>query len=196
MPMRNDFTKNDSIIKSFHNNSVQIRMATPADAEALLDIYAPYVQNTAITFEYDVPALEEFRDRIQTTLERYPYLVALQDNHIVGYAYAGAFHPRAAYQWCAEMAIYLAPEATGQGIGRLLYDTLESALKQKGILNLYACIAYPQVEDEYLTYNSVHFHEHMGYQTVGHFHQCGYKFGRWYDMIWMEKIIGERGVLL
>ena len=85
----------------------------------------------------------------------------------------------------------MAPHARKKGVGRLLYQALEEELKKMGILNLYACIAYPVVEDEYLDKNSALFHEHMGYRKVGEFHKCGYKFGRWYSMIWMEKIIGE-----
>lgn len=172
-------------------NQVTIRTATEADAEALLKIYAYYVENTAITFEYDVPTLEEFRSRIEKTLEKYPYLVIEQDDKIKGYAYAGAFIARAAYDWSAELSIYLAHDAVKGGLGRMLYEALENEMKTRGYLNLYACIGYPIEEDEYLTKNSAQFHAHLGFQTVGEFYKCGYKFGRWYNMIWMEKIIGE-----
>ena len=134
---------------------ILIREATPEDAPRLLEIYAYYVERTAITFEYDVPSVKEFRDRILHTKEKYPYLV---------------------------------------GLGRKLYEALEEELKARGILNLYACIGVPAKnaeDDEYLDHNSEQFHAHMGYTTVGRFHLCGYKFGRWYDMIWMEKMIGE-----
>lgn len=169
----------------------EIRTVTMDDAEQLLAIYSYYVENTAITFEYTPPTLAEFKDRISNTLKKYPYLCILREGIILGYAYAGPFHTRAAYQWTAELTIYLAPDARKCGLGRMLYDTLESRLKEMGILNLYACIGYPRTEDEYLTQNSSQFHEHMGYTTVGEFHNCGYKCGRWYDMIYMEKIIGE-----
>lgn len=172
-------------------SDIMIRAATPDDAGEILAIYAPYVEKTAITFEYDVPSPEEFRRRIAATLEKYPYLVAVNEGKIVGYAYAGPFKARAAYDWAAEVTIYLAPQATGLGIGRRLYAALEDALRDMGILNLYACIGYPETADEYLTRNSAEFHAHMGYGFIGLFHKCGYKFGRWYDMIWMEKIIGE-----
>lgn len=168
-----------------------IRPATPADAKALLGIYGPYVEHTAITFEYDVPTEEEFARRIAATLERYPYLVAERAGEALGYAYAGAFHARAAYGWAAELTIYLAPQAKGRGLGRRLYAALEDALREMGVLNLYACIGYPQQEDEYLTFGSAKFHARLGFEKIGHFHRCGCKFGRWYDMIWMEKIIGE-----
>lgn len=173
------------------NDKIIIRNAVPQDARALLDIYGPYVKNTAISFEYEVPSVEEFQKRIENTTKKYPYLIAEEDNQILGYAYAGAFYGRAAYDWSVETTIYLAPSATKKGVGRLLYKSLEEKLKGMGILNLYACIAYPDEEDEYLDKNSALFHEHMGYQKVGEFHKCGYKFGRWYSMIWMEKIIGE-----
>lgn len=173
------------------NDKIIIRNAVPQDARALLDIYGPYVKNTAISFEYEVPSVEEFQKRIENTTKKYPYLIAEEDNQILGYAYAGAFYGRAAYDWSVETTIYLAPGATKKGVGRLLYKSLEEKLKEMGILNLYACIAYPDEEDEYLDKNSALFHEHMGYQKVGEFHKCGYKFGRWYSMIWMEKIIGE-----
>ena len=168
-----------------------IRSATTADAASILGIYAHYVENTAISFEYDVPALDEFACRIASTLEKYPYLVIEDDGEILGFAYAGPFKGRAAYDRSCEVSIYLDHNARGRGFGRALYEELENRLKAMGILNLYACIGCPIVEDEYLTRNSEQFHAHLGFEKVGEFHKCGYKFGRWYNMIWMEKIIGE-----
>ena len=173
------------------SNKIRIRNASVDDAKKLLEIYGPYVRNTAISFEYEVPSIEEFKKRIENTMKKYPYLIAEEDNQILGYAYAGAFYGRAAYDWSVETTIYLAPKTRKKGVGRILYEALEQKLKEMGILNLYACIAYPEVEDEYLDKNSAQFHEHLGYVKVGEFHKCGYKFGRWYNMIWMEKIIGE-----
>lgn len=170
--------------------SIEIRAADTKDAEELLDIYAPYVKNTAITFEYEVPSIEEFRERIRRTLKKYPYLIAGLNGESVGYAYASAFHERAAYNWAAEVSIYVKQEKKGLGIGGRLYERLEQILGRQGILNLNACIAWPQEEDEYLTRDSVNFHRHLGYQWVGEFHQCGYKFNRWYNMVWMEKQLG------
>lgn len=170
---------------------ITIRTATLDDAEEILKIYAYYVEHTAITFEYEVPTLEEFRGRIARTLKKYPYLVIMVDGTIMGYAYAGAFVGRAAYDWSAELTIYLAHDARKCGLGRKLYTALEQELANMGILNLYACIGYPEEEDEYLTKNSAQFHAHLGFKTVGEFYKCGYKFGRWYHMIWMEKLIGE-----
>ena len=170
---------------------MHIRPAQVTDAKELLAIYAPYVEKTAITFEYDVPSLSEFAERIANTLKKYPYLVAEEDGQILGYAYASPFKARAAYQWAVETTIYLSADARGRGIGKQLYSALEDALRQMNILNACACIAYTEKEDETLTNASMRFHGKMGYQLVAHFHQCGYKFGRWYDMIWMEKMLGE-----
>ena len=172
------------------NRSFLIRPADPADAAALLAIYAPYVENTAITFEYDVPSAEEFRERIRRIQRTYPYLAAEAGGELLGYAYAGAFNARAAYDWAVETTVYVRQDQKRRGIGRSLYGALEVCLRAQGILNLNACIAWPEPEDEYLTRDSVAFHTALGYQTVGQFHRCGYKFHRWYHMVWMEKQIG------
>ncbi len=174
-----------------HTIEKMIRNATENDAERLLKIYAPYVKDTAISFEYEVPSVVEFRDRIAQTMKRFPYLVIEENGVIKGYAYAGVFKGRAAYDHCCEVTIYLDRDAKGRGYGRALYEALEEELQKRGLINLYACIAYPISEDGYLTRNSEQFHQHMGYTKVGEFHKCGYKFGNWYNMIWMEKIIGR-----
>lgn len=172
---------------------INIRAALPEDAEKLLAIYAPYVENTAITFEYAVLTEREFKDRITRTLEKYPYLVAEMDGEITGYAYASAFHPREAYGWAAESSIYIRMDKKRGGIGKALYNTLEKILKEQNILNIYARIAVPLKEDEHLTWDSVRFHERMGYRMAGELLQCGYKFGCWYNMACMEKMLGEHG---
>lgn len=172
---------------------ITLRKARVSDAQALLQIYAPYVTDTAITFEYVVPSLEDFQGRIAATLEKYPYIVAEdEDGKLLGYAYAGQFHAREAYDWAVETSIYVASDARKMGLGRLLHDALEEELKERGFLNMYACISCPAIEkDPYVTRNSIDFHSHMGYRLVGTFYACGYKFGRWYDMVWMEKHIGN-----
>lgn len=168
-----------------------IRPASPEDAAALLDIYAPYVRGTAITFEYEAPGLEEFRDRIRRTLERYPYLAAEAAGELVGYAYAGPFKDRAAYDWAAETSVYLRTDRKRRGVGGQLYRALEDILKKQNVRNLYACVACPAEEgDARLTRDSVDFHAHMGWRIVGEFRGCGYKFGTWYNMVWMEKRVG------
>ncbi len=168
-----------------------IRMASPGDAEELLKIYAPYVTDTAISFEYNVPSPEEFAGRIAHTLEKYPYLVAVEKGRVNGYAYASPFKERPAYGWAVETTVYLRQDCRGRGLGELLYSALEEALKHQNILNMNACIAFTAAEDERLTNASERFHARMGFQLVGRFSKCGYKFGQWYDMIWMEKLIGE-----
>ena len=173
------------------DSTVTIRRAVPKDAVNILKIYAPYVENTAISFEYEVPSEAEFRGRIESTLKRYPYIVAEQEGRIIGYAYVSIFHERKAYDWAVETSIYVDKDCKRSGCGKLLYQGLEKILKKQHISNLYACIAYTEHEDEHLTNDSMHFHEHLGYELVGTFKKCGYKFNRWYDMIWMEKMIGE-----
>ncbi len=167
-----------------------IRSATPDDAPRLLEIYSWYVERTAVSFEYGTPSLEEFRGRMARTMEKYPWLVVEEDGAVLGYAYAGVFKGRAAYDWACETTIYLDRDARGRGLGRALYGALEAELKAMGILNLYACVTWPEAEDETLTLASPRFHARMGYAEVGRFRRCGYKFGRWYDMIWMGKDIG------
>ncbi|NLL86937.1 MAG: GNAT family N-acetyltransferase [Syntrophomonadaceae bacterium] len=172
-------------------SEINIRNADIIDADRLLKIYAYYVMNTAISFEYEVPSISEFQNRMRDKMKKYPYIVIEKDGIVQGYAYAGAFVGRAAYNWSCETTIYLDHNARKCGLGRKLYEALEAKIKEMGVLNLYACIGYPETEDEYLDKNSAKFHEHLGFTKVGEFHKCGYKFGRWYNMIWMEKIIGE-----
>ena len=172
-------------------DKIIIRRAEAGDAAALAEIYRYYVEKTAITFEYTPPTAKEFAGRMAHTMARYPYLAAERDGEVLGYAYAEVFKDRAAYDWAVETTVYLRPDAKGQGAGRALYEALEDALGRMGILNLYACIASTDTEDEYLTNASVRFHERMGFSLCGKFSRCGCKFGRWYDMVWMEKMIGE-----
>ena len=155
---------------------ITIRIAKEEDAEELLAIYAPYIEHTVITYEYDVPTVEEFRGRIRHVLERYPYLVAEVNGEICGYAYASAFHERPAGGWNVETSIYVDQNKKEMGIGTKLYDMLEKILKRQNVLNMNACIDY---------------HDHLGYRMVGWFTNCGYKFHRWYNLAWMEKEIGE-----
>ena len=170
--------------------NIIIRNATEADAKAIQAIYAPYVEETAISFEYDAPSVEEMARRMAEIQAMFPWIVAEADGKIVGYAYAHKLYGRAAYQWSVETSIYVDRQEKRKGIGSILHEALEEALKVQGILNMNAAIAYVEPEDEYLTHDSVRFHHHMGYQTVAHLHQCGRKFDRWYDVVWMEKLIG------
>lgn len=170
---------------------ITLRAAVPGDAEALLSIYAPYVTDTAVSFEYDVPSVDEFRARIAGLSAKYPYIVAERDGRAVGYVYAGAFKARPAYNWDVETTIYIDRSERRSGIGRILLLKLEEILAAMNITNANACITSTEKEDEYLTHDSILFHTRMGYSMVGCFHKCGYKFNRWYDMVWMEKHIGE-----
>ncbi|WP_243124592.1 GNAT family N-acetyltransferase [Clostridium sp. AWRP] len=171
--------------------NVTMRMATKADAKEILNIYKPYVKNTAISFEYEVPSVEEFTERINNILKKYPYIVAIDNDQIIGYAYASSFKERVAYDWAVETTIYLSQNCRGKGVGKKLYLALEEILKRQNIINLNVCIAYTATDNAYLTNSSTYFHKHLGYRKVGCFSKCGYKFKNWYDMIWMEKIIGE-----
>lgn len=171
---------------------IQIRLARKEDAQELLNIYAYYVEHTAITFEHEVPTLEEFTCRVKETLINYPYLVAEVDGKIAGYIYAGRFRTRASYAWSASTSIYIQKQYHRMGLGKLLYEKLENILMNQNVMNVYAGVAEPVVEDEYLTDKSRIFHEAVGYKIVARYQECGSKFGRWYNLIEMEKIIGER----
>lgn len=165
-----------------------IQDVTLNDAQEILDIYAPYILETAITFEYEVPSIEEFTSRIEDALKKHVYLKAVDDNgNIQGFAFAHAFRPRRAYDHCVEVTIYIKKDMRRTGIGRALYEELERKLLAKGYTNLYACVAIG--EDEYLTNASPCFHTKMGYKEVGTFSKCGKKFGHVYDMVWFEKIL-------
>ena len=138
---------------------MEIRLAKPSDARSLLDIYAPYVEKTAITFEYEVPTVEDFANRVEKTLEKYPYLVAEEDGVVLGYAYASTYYGREAYNWAVELSVYVADENRGRGIGRQLYDKLEKILEQQGFVHFLACIALPNDA-------SISFHKKRGYGRV------------------------------
>lgn len=171
--------------------NVRLRTARPSDAAELLELYAPYVKDTAISFETVVPSLEEFTQRMLHRLPRYPYIVAEYDGELLGYAYLSPFVGRAAYDRSAETTIYLRLDCRHMGIGKMLYTALEDIARAQGIINLEACIGWTDTPDEHLTNNSARFHEHLGYRMVGRFYGCGRKFGRWYDMVWMEKLLCE-----
>ena len=154
---------------------MNIRIATPEDAFAIQNIYRYYVDNTAITFELEVPSVKEFQERITKTLERYPYLVAEEEGEVIAYAYAGIFYDRRAYDWSAEMSVYVQRGIHGKGVGTALYEKMEELLKKQNIVNLFACIT----------------HAARGYEKKAHFEQCGYKLGKWWDIVWMQKVIAS-----
>ena len=172
------------------DSEVTIRVADVNDVSALLDIYRYYVEQTAITYDYELPTVEKFRDKMVNTLKTYPYLVAEIDGKAVGYAYASRFRSRPAYDWDAEMTIYLDINTRGHRVGQKLYTLLEQILKEQGVVKEIALVTTP--ENEVGTrYNSMHFHEKMGYRLVGKIEPCGFKFNRWFNTVIMDKIINE-----
>jgi len=157
-----------------------IRFATQADIPAILNIYGPYVLNTAISFEYSVPTLEEFTERFRGITAQFPWLVWEEDGRVLGYAYGSLPFGRAAYRWVAASSIYLAPEAHGKGIGRKLYTALEAILAAQGYRKTYAIITSANPA-------SLRFHEKLGFRFLTEFPDCGIKFSKLYSVVWMEK---------
>ena len=164
---------------------IEIRNVQVEDAANLVAIYAPYVEKTAITFETQVPTVEDFKNRIKKTMKKFPYLVAIEEGQIVGYAYASTYYARAAYDWTVELSVYVQKEARGKGVGTLLYTALEEELTTRGFKNFLACIALPNPA-------SIALHEKRGYEQVAHFKKVGYKFGTWHDIVWLQKsLVGD-----
>ena len=161
---------------------MSIRLATERDLSQILAIYAPYVENTTVSFEYTPPTPEEFWQRFLKITEKFPWLVWEENGEIVGYAYACAPFERAAYQWCCEPSIYVRQDARGRGIGKKLYTVLERLLRLQGFRISYAIITSENAD-------SLAFHEHMGYRHLAAFPGCGYKHGKHLDITWMEKTL-------
>ena len=158
-----------------------IRLATEADVRSILAIYAPYVLTTTYTFEYDVPSEADFLARFRAITEKFPWLVWEEEGRILGYAYGSLPFERAAYSWCAEDSVYLHPDAKGRGIGAKLLLTLEKILQLQGYRKIYAIITSENKV-------SLDFHRKNGYLFTATMENCGYKFGRWLGVTWMEKI--------
>lgn len=168
--------------------NIIIRNVTVQDSPALLEIYRPYVENTAISFELTPPSESEFSERILKISEKFPYLVLCENSIPVGYAYANTFHERSAYDSSVEISIYIKSSCRKKGYGRLLYKKLEDELKNRGFAVMFACIASSSRNpDENLTDASICFHEKMGFEHAGCFTNCAKKFGRWYNMVYMQK---------
>jgi len=159
---------------------VTIRSAILSDAQAILDIYAPYITGTCVSFETELPSIEEFGVRIENTLKNYPYLAAVTDNKIIGFAYASKHRERAAYRYSADVSVYVAPGYQRQGIGRALYSQLFDLLRTQGIYTVFAGITLPNEK-------SIGLHSTLGFREVGTYHNTGFKFGKWLDVMWMEK---------
>lgn len=162
----------------------KIRLAEQNDSRELLRIYEPYVKNTSITFEYEVPSEEEFQQRIQKVLLKYPWIVCEIDGRIAGYAYASQFRQRIAYTWTVELSIYIDQGYHRNKIGTALYKTLIELLKLQGYHTAYAVITHPNEQSE-------HFHENFGFKPVGIFHNAGLKFNKWFGIKCYELTLGE-----
>lgn len=166
-------------------NDITLRKATVADADEIVAIYAPYVAETTISFEKEVPKVEEFAKRITSTLQNYPYYVAEDDKqNILGFAYAGAYNTRVCYNLTAEISVYVKQYVAYKGIGTALYQALENQLKKQHVVNVLSIITAGNRQSE-------KFHQKHGFKRVGYFPHIGYKFGAWCDVIWMQKTLGS-----
>lgn len=167
--------------------SATIRLATEHDAAAMLDIYAPVIRDTAISFESAPPTEHEFRERIRQCLLKWPWLACELGGRVAGYAYATTFRPRTAYDWTAESAIYVHSDFRSQGVGRGLYTSLFACLRLMGIVNVFAGTTLPNEA-------SVGLHRACGFTPAGLSHKIGFKFGKWHDVAWWECVLGEHAV--
>ena len=161
------------------SKQVNIRVATPADAEAVLAIYKPFVTDTVVTFEELVPSVDEFRQRMASILDESPYLVCEIDRQIVGYAYASSYRSRASYRWNREVTVYINPGFHGKKIGKALYTALFEIIRKQNFSNLLGVITLPNQ-------SSVGLHEYMGFKAVGVFQKVGYKMNQWLNVGWWE----------
>ena len=161
-----------------------IRVATPSDAKSILDIYAPYIRDTSLTFETEVPTYDDFAVRIQTYLDNWPWLVCELDGKIAGYAYASRYRERTAYQWSVECSVYIHDDYLRSGIASELYTALFAFLKYQGYNNVYAVINLPNDR-------SVAFHEKLGFTYFATYENVGYKLGKWKNVGWWQKKINE-----
>ncbi|HEU4366003.1 MAG TPA: GNAT family N-acetyltransferase [Candidatus Krumholzibacteria bacterium] len=164
-----------------------IRLATPDDAAGCLEIYRPFVESSHSTFETDVPSADAFAERVRRFLATHPWLVAVDGDRIIGYAYASPFKDRAAYQWTAEVSVYIAPDSRQRGLGRALYRALFRCMRGQGYLNAVGLIAQPNEA-------SVALHEKMGFERVAWLPKPGFKLGRWHDVGWWWLALGPAPV--
>ena len=165
-----------------HDTALTLRVATPEDGAVLSEIYAHYLNTSAISYEYIAPDAAEFSARIAHKMQKYPYIVAELDGTPVGYAYASEFRERAAYAWCVELSVYVRDGVTGHGVGTALYTALLEFLRLQNVVTAYSAITPPNDA-------SVALHEKMGFDLAGKFHASGYKMGKWWDLLWYEKVL-------
>ncbi len=164
-----------------------IRTAQLEDADALLRIYAPYVERSVISFELEVPTPEEFRARVKELLQTHPWLLCEIDGHVAGYAYASAHRNRPAYKWSVEVSVYVAAEYHRRGIARALYSNLFEELRARGFYNAYAGITLPNEP-------SSTFHRRLGFEPIGIYRRVGFKNGGWRDVEWLGLTLREHDV--
>lgn len=166
------------------NSYYKIRLITEDDIAAALEVYKPYVLNTAITFEYEVPTIAEFTHKVKTISTGYPWLVCEHNNEIIGYAYGSLHRARTAYTWSPESTVYMDGRFHGRGVARVLYETLFEILKLQGYINVYAGVGIPNEKSEA-------FHEALGFYELGIFRKVGYKLGKWHDTRWFQLHLAE-----
>ena len=163
-------------------NPLTIRDATVGDSEAIWDIYAYYVENTAATFEIETPSLSEFAGRVAAIVADYPYFVCEQDGAVVGYAYASRHREREAYQYDVDVSIYVRNGMGHSGIGTALYEALFDALAERDYYNVYSGITLPNEA-------SVALHHKFGFEDIGVYRKTGFKLGAWHDVLWLDKTL-------
>jgi phosphinothricin acetyltransferase len=159
-----------------------IRPATPDDAASLLEIYRPYVEGTAVSFETETPSVQAFADRIDKALNGWAWLVAEEDGQCVGYAYGGPHRERAAYRWSTETSAYIRAGWQGKGLGKMLYQALFERLAERGYCNALAVVVVPNDA-------SVALHRAVGFEAVGVFKRGGHKFDTWHDVMWLQRAL-------
>lgn len=161
-----------------------LRTANSGDAAGILDIYSPYVEHTAVSFETQIPSLESFQTRMSAIQEDYPWLVVLDGDRVAGFSYASRHRYRTAYQWSVESSVYIHPDYRRRGLAARLYGELFAYLKKQGLVNVYAVITLPNPASE-------SFHRSMGFQFIGTYVGIGYKLGAWHDVQWMGLVLQD-----
>jgi L-amino acid N-acyltransferase YncA len=159
-----------------------LRVARKEDAESILSIYTPFLEDTNTTFDYEVEEASAFTQRIENLLVEFPWLIVEVDGKAVGYAYAKKHRERTAYQWSAESTVYVQEEYQGNGLARAVYEALLEILTEQKYVNIYSGIAQPNE-------SSTMFHVKMGYTPVGVYKKVGYKNGQWYDVVWLHRTL-------
>ncbi len=168
-------------------SSFKIRLIEEADIPAALEVYRPYVLHTAITFEYEVPTLEEFTHKVYTITEDYPWLICEYDGAIAGYVYGSKHRARTAYQWSPEATVYMNERFHGLGLAKVMYHALFDLLRLQGYVNVYAGVGIPNAKSEA-------FHLSCGFEELGVFKRVGYKLGAWHDTRWFQMHLAEHTI--